>query len=345
MNKKRTFKHLSSFERGRIAEMYEGGSSYYAIGKKLGRSASTIRAEIKRGTVKQIKQGYKEIEKYFPEAGQYRYEQNRKACMQPYRCMRKECKNFIQYVEHEILENRQSVDGAIGRAKKMRLFSSEEMVCTTTFYSYIEKQLVNVRNIDLPLRVRYRKKKKIVLPTQKRIFGTSIEKRPEEVERRRSFGHWEIDLVIGKLEKDEVLLVLTERKTRKEFIEKIKNKTNEEVRKGLYRIFTRVGQVEGVFRTITSDNGSEFSRLHELEQSRNIQVYYAHPYAAYERGSNERNNGLIRYRIPKYTSIKRYSKRQIAEIEEWINKKPRRIFGYLTADEMFEKEISYFSSA
>ncbi len=343
--KKRTFKHLSSFERGRIAEMYEGGSSYYAIGKKLGRSASTIRAEIQRGTVKQIKKGYKEVERYFPEAGQYRYEQNRKACMQPYRCDRKECKKFIAYVEREILEKKQSVDGIIGRAKKLKLFSPEEMVCTTTFYSYIEKQLVHVRNIDLPLRVRYRRKKQVVISTQKRIFGTSIEKRPEEVNLRADFGHWEIDLVLGKIEKDEALLVLTERKTRKEFIEKIKRKTNDEVRKGLYRIFKRAGNVDGIFQTITSDNGSEFSRLHELEKSRSIQVYYAHPYAAYERGSNERNNGLIRYRIPKHTSIKRYSKKQISEIEEWINKKPRRIFGYLTADEMFEREVSRFSSA
>lgn len=345
MKKKgRRFTHLTPIERGRIAEMYRQGMSFSAMGKALGRSSSTVWLEIQRGTVTQRKRDYQEVEVYIPDTAQYRYEENRKRCRRSLKCDSKEYEPFLSYVEEEVLRKKQGIDGVIGRARKLELFPREKMVCTTTFYSYVEKKKVKVRNIDLPLRVRYRKKKVWKQPIHKRLYGTSIEKRTEEVNERLVFGHWEIDLMIGRQSKrDNVLLTLTERKTRKEYIEKVKNKKVTSVMKAIERIFKRVGDYKKVFQSITSDNGVEFSSLYKLEEKYNIQVFYAHPYASFERGSNERNNGFIRYQIPKKKWIRSYTRKRIQEIEDWINNKPRRMFGYRTAEELYQEELQHSS--
>jgi IS30 family transposase len=94
-----------------------------------------------------------------------------------------------------------------------------------------------------------------------------------------------------------------------------------------------------VFKTITSDNWSEFSELPELESKTSTKVYFTHPYSSFERGTNERHNGLIRSFIPKGKSINDYSDEDISFIEEWMNSLPRRILGYNTPEELFEDEL------
>jgi IS30 family transposase len=94
-----------------------------------------------------------------------------------------------------------------------------------------------------------------------------------------------------------------------------------------------------VFKTITSDNWSEFSELHELESKTSTKVYFTRPYSSFERGTNERHNGLIHSFIPKGKSINDYSDEDISFIEEWMNSLPRRILGYNTPEELFEDEL------
>lgn len=159
-----------------------------------------------------------------------------------------------------------------------------------------------------------------------------------QINDRSEFGHWEIDLVIGQNnKKDDVLLTLTERKTRKEMIRKIRNKTVEEVNRCLNEIIKEIP--EGALKSITSDNGVEFSRLYAIEE-RGIKVYYAHPYSSYERGQNENTNGIIRRFVPKGVPIRRYSKEKIKKIEGWINTLPRRVLGYFTAEELYQEELN-----
>lgn len=330
-------KHLNQFERGRIASLTEAGFTAYRIGKMLGRSPQTIRNELKRGTVTTLYKGFKEITKYRPESGQVIYEMNRKRCKVPLKV--KQCKRFMLYIEEEVLRNKRSFDAARGRAIRTGLFSKEEVVCVTTLYSYAERGIIGVRNIDLPEKVSRRIKRAPRIRIHKRLRGRSIEERPKEINQREMFGHWEIDLVIGKISGDDALLTLTERKTKKEIIEKIPNKTMEEVMKALLRVEARVPYFNEAFKSITSDNGVEFSRLHELENGKTVRVYYAHPYSSWERGLNESTNRIIRRFIPKGRSIRRYSGKRIAEIEQWINTLPRRILDYRTADEAFAEEL------
>ena len=93
-----------------------------------------------------------------------------------------------------------------------------------------------------------------------------------------------------------------------------------------------------VFKSITSDNGSEFSGLAILEGSE-TKIYFTHPYSSFERGTNERHNGLLRRFIPKGKRITDYSHDVIWRLEEWINGLPRKIFGYKTPEELFDAEL------
>ena len=96
---------------------------------------------------------------------------------------------------------------------------------------------------------------------------------------------------------------------------------------------------DDVFKTITTDNGSDFSTLSDLETLSKTLVYFAHPYTSCEKGSVERHNGLIRRFIPKGKRIDSYSNEQIAQVELWCNGLPRKLLGYRTPDELFEAEL------
>lgn len=336
-------KHLNAFERGQIELLQKDGLSPYAIAKKIGRSPNTIRNELKRGTVVQIR-GIYEKHIYFPETGEAVYMKNRKMCGKKFRIL--ECSDFIEYVEKKFTQEHHSLDSIVGAALVEGIFKKDEMVCTKTLYNYVSLGLLsNIRNMDLPLKLR-RSTKKSRTKQNKRKLGTSIVERPKEINERKEFGHWEIDTVIGKKSKlDSVLLTLTERLSRKEIIIKINSKQESSILESMQKLISSFGDMSSkVFRSITSDNGTEFSSLSKLEEQQ-IKIYFTHPYSAYERGTNEKHNGLIRRFIPKGKSINDYSIDTIARIEEWMNTLPRKIFGYRTPDYIFNRQIDKILSA
>ena len=238
------------------------------------------------------------------------------------------------------------MDACAGKAVREGIFRREDTVCTKTLYNYIDLGLINVKNIDLPFRViRNTKKKRI--RENKRVLGRSIEERPEEVENREEFGHWETDLVIGnKSGRDNVLLTLIERKTRDLFVVRLPDKSADSVLSVFERVKKELGDKFGkVFRTITTDNGSEFARLPELENASEVKIYFAHPYTSCEKGTIENHNGLIRRFIRKGKCISDYSNEDILRVEMWANGLPRKILGYRTPDEAFDDEMDLIYAA
>lgn len=339
---KKKGKHLSKYERGQIAALYKEGCTPYRIGKILGRSANTIRNELKRGTTTIIKH-YFEKKEYVPELGQAIYERNKKRAKT--RAKVSTCAEFLDYVEEAVLTKKLSFDAARGRAILDGHFKKEETVSVTTLYRYTDKGILKVRNLDLPEKVGRRIRKEVQDRKHKRLNGQCIEQRDKEIEKREEFGNWEIDLVIGKQSGDNVLLTLTERKTRKEIIKRLESKTVVNVMGALQQIFEETRYSSEIFKTITTDNGTEFSRLFELEEEKGISVYYAHPYSSWERGSNERANRIIRRFIRKGSYIKNYTKKKIEEVESWMNNLPRRMFGYYTSEEMYRMELDKIISS
>ena len=202
---------------------------------------------------------------------------------------------------------------------------------------YTNTRLLAVINADLPMKPRRNTKPSRVKKHKKKL-GKSIAERPSSIDNREEFGHWEIDTVVGEKSKDDcVLLTIVERKTRNAIIHKIASKTAEAVTEALNTIRNIYGdKFSDIFKTITGDNGSEFADLSILEAETDTKVYFTHPYSSFEKGTNERHNGLIRRFIPKRKRISDYSSDDIAYIEEWMNTLPRRILNYKTPEELFE---------
>ena len=261
--KERTFSHLTSYDRGRISALRSEGKTLQAIADVIGCHKSTISRELQRGTVTQRKSDLTEYEAYFPETGQAVYEKNRSRCGAKYKLTQTAA--FIHFAVKKMQEDHWSPDAVCGYAKANQLF--EATVCTKTLYHYIDLGLLPVKNIDLPLKVTRQTKKKRIRQ-HKRMLGTSIEERPSYIDKRQEFGHWEIDTVLGQRQKGAALLTLTERKTRKEHILKIRQKTAESV----HHAIQSLKNLYGKSFSFTSDNGSEFSELIQAVDSDGVAV-------------------------------------------------------------------------
>lgn len=189
--------------------------------------------------------------------------------------------------------------------------------------------------MDLLLKL-HRKPKKNVNRTNKRVYSDSISQRPKTIEKRNEFGHWEIDTVIGKKSGDQALLTLTERISREYLIIPLSSKCSQAVDNAIKELKIEYGSLfDSLFKSITADNGSEFSNL----SNHSIKVYFTHPYSAWERGTNERHNELIRRFIPKGKAIKDLTLSQIERIQNWCNNLPRKILGYKTPEKVFLQEV------
>ena len=330
-------KHLDFKERLFIQIKLGDGYSGYKIAKELERPCSTIYNEIERGTTTQIKNS-KKIKLYLAETGQAVYKRNRSNSKKSFKIL--ECKEFIDHVGDKFKNCSWSLDACVGNALVSGEFERSRTVCTKTLYNYIDLGLLSIRNIHLPMKLR-RSTKRSRVRKNKRILGASIEERPKEIDSREEFGHWEIDTVIGeKTSDDKVLLTLVERKTRYSIVISIGGKTAYAVTEGIKELKELYGdKFSKVFKSITSDNGSEFTDLSSLEEEVGTKVYFTHPYSSYERGTNERHNGLIRRFIPKGKRMSDYCVDKISAIEEWMNTLPRKILGYLSPEYLFEKHL------
>ena len=330
-------KHLNFKERMIIELRLNDGFSAYKIAKELQRPINTILNEIRRGTTKQIKQG-KYVEMYLADTGEAIYKANRQNSCRTFK--RIECSSFINYAVDMIKNHSWSPDACVGNALAKGKFQRDQIVCTKTLYNYIDLGLLAVINADLPMKLR-RNTKSSQVKKHKKKLGKSITERPSNINNREEFGHWEIDTVAGEKSKyDSVLLTIVERKTRNTIIHKIASKTAEAVTEALNSIRTIYGdKFSDIFKTITSDNGSEFADLSILEAETDTKVYFTHPYSSFEKGTNERHNGLIRRFIPKGKCISDYSSDDIIFIEEWMNTLPRKILNYKTPEELFEMHL------
>lgn len=328
--KQKKYTHISYAERCQIQGFLKIGISINKIAKILKRSKSTISTEIKRGTVEQMTSLYKVYTIYSPDAAEYKYNVNRLKSGKKTKFF--EVKKFLDYAEEKILKNNWSPDAIIGDALKNKKFKKSKVVCAKTLYRYIDQKLLKVRNIHLCNKVKL-KTKTPKNRNHKRIFGKSIDLRDPSILNRLEFGHWEIDLVILGKSSSEALLTLVERKTRYTIVRVVTNRTSTEICRVLKTILSEAKK--SVFKTITADNGSEFSVLTKVFK----ETYYAHPYSSFERGTNERHNGLIRRFIPKGTLFKDISMEIIEKVENWCNTLPRKILNYSTTENEFKNEI------
>lgn len=315
------------------------GKTPSEIARTLGRNRSTITREIKRGSVQQVspphhKEPY--VMKYFSDCGVRVYQENRNNCGAKLKIGQDIL--AAEFIDNLILVGKFSPDVV---AHKLSSASSFDLTLSAkTIYNYIDLGLIKTKNIDLLLKVR-RNNKSTKTRENKRVFGRSIAERPANVNDRSECFHWEIDTVVGQRSgSSSVLLTLNERTTNFEIVRKINAKTAADVLNEMHKISKQFGnRFENIFKSITADNGSEFSSLSELENNFQTKVYFTHPYSSWERGANEHANGIIRRFIPKGKNIDECPLELIEFVENWCNHLPRKKHNYKTAQELFNEQL------
>ena len=343
----RTNKPYRTFNRAtryKLEALYNAGTPVKVIAEQIGFTFQSVYRELKRGYYMHRNSDWTETRKYSADKAQYNADINATAKGAPLKIGKD--REFANFVEDMILKGYSPA--AILDYIKEHSLKFNTRVCRVTLYSYIDKGLfLHISNKNL-LRKGKRKHrhKKVKSIKQLPKIEHSIEKRPTEIAKRSSFGHWELDTVVGTQKKGETLLCMTERLTRMEIIFKSRDKSAASTVTMLNRLERKLGSrnFRQIFKTITCDNGTEFSNTIGMEFSpytgkKRTTVYYCHPYCSSERGSNENQNGFIRRFVPKGTAISQFSPQAIQRIQDFINRYPRHIFNGENSLKRFQNEL------
>lgn len=325
-------RHLTESDRKSIEQSLKKQIPVAKIAEVLGFHRSTIYKEIKKGTfLKLDSSDLSEQPEYGYDVGQRKYDALKHNKGRKKKLAQDDV--FLQQVKNLIVTEKYSPEAVCYRVKT-------HPVCVKTIYNYIHAGYIPQVTTNLLPYAKNKKKKKNKVVKREFKRGVSIEQRPEYVNKRQEYGHWEMDTVYSSRDDKTCLLVLSERMTREELIFRIKDRTTVSVIRALDRYERKIGTPAfcSKFLTITCDNGMEFANWEKIEKScrtkgRRTVTYFCHPYCSGERGTNENTNKMIRRWIPKGDDIGLYSAKEIEKINKWINSYPRGIFGGLSAKE------------
>lgn len=322
------YKHLNITEREILVIRQSQGISLRKIAKELGRNQSSLTRELHRN----IKYGNEYFgNKYLPCRAQILAEK---------RCIKQRTKAPLKetliwlYVREHLRKPYFWTPEEI--SKRLPLEYKGKYICTESIYQYIySKQGRKYKFWQLLPNARKHRMKKLGRRIQKdrngKIPGSiSIEKRPKYIEKRKQFGHWETDNVIGKNTDDTALSVTVERSTRFTILSKVQRSASSKT----YNLVNMLlNYPQDLRRTMTTDNGAENSYHFQITTLTGMKVFFCHAYHSWEKGTVENMNGRIRRFIPKGISINQIPDEYIKELENMLNNTPRKCLGYLTPNE------------
>jgi transposase, IS30 family len=318
------YNHLNQRDRMCLFYLLQSGLSLREIGRRLNRSHTTISREVKRN--KRI------IGCYCDRAAQS-FAEKRKAI--PRHKRRNSNEQLRHYVVEklwldwspEIISKRLNRDFPYSK-KKMRV--SHEAI-----YHWIYNDAEQGGTLFKRLVRNHKKRKK------QRRYGSlrglipnrvDISQRPGVVDRRSRYGDWEGDTMVGYRHKGR-LVTHVERKSRYLLAGKAEDGTAVSFNDASLQLFKQIPN--NYCKTLTLDNGSENAKFSDLEETLSLQVYFAKPYASWERGTNENTNGLLRRYFPKGTDFLRVTHSELAKAVKMLNHRPRKCLNYRTPFEVF----------
>ena len=313
-------KHLNFEERGVLYRLRKERKNQAEIARVLGRDPSTICRELQRNTGGR---GYR------PKQAQRKAEERRLKCRPPHKMDDPRVSAYVQ----RRLKWFWSPDQISRRTESEFSQDPDRRLSHQTIYNWIEQQ-EDRRDWEQCLRRGGRR----LGPTKRGQLPAcaSIEGRPKIVDQRRRYGDWEGDTVVGKGRRSGVLTAV-ERKSGYLCAAKLNSLQSDAVVQGAGR---RMGKLpRELRRTATFDNGKEFAQHQTLAELLGLRVFFAKPYCAWQRGTNENTNGLLRQFFPKGTDFTRISHREVARAEKLLNERPRRRLGYRTPAEVLAKKL------
>ncbi|MEG1578697.1 MAG: IS30 family transposase [Oscillospiraceae bacterium] len=325
-------------ERQQLEALYKAKIPIAQIARQLGFCRQTIYNELKTGSYEHERHGFLQ-KRYSANRADSIHEENQTAKGRPLKIGSD--REYADYLEMMMLGNgdrrkRYSPAAALAAAEKKNFVTA---ICVNTLYSYITKRVFR-RLTNQDLWQKSKKKKRGYQPVRRIAHPElpSIINRPDYINSREEPGHMEMDLVVSCEKGKGAILTLTERTTRREIIRKIPNRKAESIQKELDELERQTPRFRELCKSITTDNGSEFLKYKDLKTSihggERFEIYYCHSYAAWEKGSNENHNRMIRRWFPKGTDFSRISKKELAECQDWMNNYPRKILGWLTPNEL-----------
>jgi IS30 family transposase len=318
------YKHLNDHERNVICHLNSFGLSKAEIGRRLKRSTSTISREIKRNL--------NAMGQYFYDLAERLTRQRRlAAASRP----RTDDAALMAHVEAKI-KSEWAPEQIAGRLKiKPPTHLKGKTISHSTIYRWIWSDRQRAESLKKYLRVGYKKRRKVYGKPSKRgqiPNRASIEERPEIVEQRSRIGDWEGDTVVGK-GRSGYVMTNVERFSRYTVARKLKRATSQAVEEAIYQAMRRMPADKR--KTQTFDNGSEFSKHETIARRLKMDVYFAHPYSSWERGTNENTNGLLRQYLPKSRDFSTLTDAELARYVWKLNNRPRKCLNYKTPAEVF----------
>lgn len=329
MNKQ--FKRLNGKEREEISRRLACGEVQADIARALGRSPSTISREIHGGG----------CNRYTYRAGKStRRAQRRSASRKAGKRKLSLNEPLWRYVVNKLLLqwSPDQIAKVVAREypNDITMRIAPDTIYTTVYVlpkGALKKELLSCLR-RAHKRRHHRRSAKQSANQRKLADMVLIDKRPPSVNERIMPGHWEGDLLIGK-NRQSAMGSLTERTTRTTILVPLKNRTAVEVRKAFVREFKKIPKQMRL--TLTYDQGREMAEHQLFAEQTKMQVYFAHPGSPWERGTNENTNGLIRQYFPKGTNFSKISRREIKWAQNRLNGRPRKVLGYQTPYEVFNK--------
>ena len=311
-----SYHHFTIEERCCLREYYNKGYSYRKIAELLGRNVSSISREIMRN-----KSFMNAKPAYYPHTAQKKYLLRRSYC---HRGMFQDPKK-LEYIKTKLQETWSPEQIAMTPCEL-------KMPSTRTIYRWIYEKY-----IDVNLKVLRRKGKSHGAKETRGKFnlGKSIRKRDKSVYKRLEFVHWEADTVVsGRGKSKACFATLAERKTRYYIAIKMPNRSADTMARAIVSALKELP--EAAVKSITCDRGAEFANWQTIEQQLNCDVFFADPYCAWQKGTNENLNGLLREFYPKGRNLSRVSPVTLKKNLALINARPKKVLGFKKPVDLFE---------
>ena len=305
--------YLTLNDRNKIEVLKSEGYSSRRIAKILGYHHSTISRELKRRN-----------DKYEAKKANLDYSINSRNKGRRSK-LTEDLKEFIK----DKLESTRCLEQIIGRCFQGKLSFK-------TIYNWLYKGL-----FDISPQVLRRKGKSLKTQEKRGKFniGTSISKRPKIVNKRVEFGHWELDTVVSSRGKNKgCLATFAEMKTRAYFAIKMPDRSKNSMLEAIHVLTEQLPP--GAFKTFTSDRGKEFACYEKVKNELNVDFYFADTYSAWQRGTNENSNGLLREFFPKKTDLAKIKNKELVDAIYKINSRPRKCLEFDMPFERFMHELN-----
>ena len=311
------YKQLTSEQRYTISVLLSKGLKKKEIAEAIGVSNSTITRELQRNSSK--RGVYKwEIAQKQAEKRSKRTPGNRAIS-----------KAIWSSVKHYLVDEQWSPEQISGYLSKDGIKISHE-----TIYAWIRENKRNRGTLYKHLRHRLKHRKKYVGAGRSCIINRkSIHERPAEADGKR-IGDLEMDTIVGP-NNQQAIVTLVDRNTNMLFMKKLKY--GKDAKNLALTVIEMLKPIKKKLKTITTDNGKEFSAHEIISEALGVDVFFTDPYSSWQKGAIENANGLIRQYIPKKVSFNDYDDKDIKDIEEKINRRPRKKLGFETPIERFSK--------